>query len=92
MYRIFTINHFESKLCQPVNTRIGITTTALHRAHAACWQINDRLEFPFELNMYPYTKEGRAAATAGEARVERRDENGGSAGGGVNNLPEVSGV
>lgn len=27
-------------------------------------QINDRLEFPFELDMYPYTKDGRAAAVA----------------------------
>lgn len=30
-------------------------------------QINDRLEFPLELNMYPYTKEGRAAAAAAES-------------------------
>lgn len=29
-------------------------------------QINDRLEFPVELNMYPYTKEGRAASVANE--------------------------
>lgn len=42
--------------------------------------------------MYPYTKEGRAAATAGEVCVDGRDENGGSAGGGVTSLPEVSGV
>lgn len=32
-------------------------------------QINDRLEFPLELNMYPYTKEGRAAASVGESSV-----------------------
>ncbi|CAN0021460.1 unnamed protein product, partial [Sphacelaria rigidula] len=30
-------------------------------------KINDRLEFPLELNMYPYTKEGRAAAAAAES-------------------------
>lgn len=29
-------------------------------------QINERLEFPFELNMYPFTKEGLAAATAAQ--------------------------
>ncbi|CAM9823365.1 unnamed protein product, partial [Laminaria digitata] len=40
-------------------------------------KINDRLEFPFELDMYPYTKEGRAAAAAGEA-FDGQDENGGS--------------
>lgn len=85
-----TINHILSKLGHAVNTAIN-TTAALHRSHTACRQINDRLEFPFELNMYPYTKEGRAAATAGEACVEGRDENGSSTGDGVTNLPEVSG-
>ncbi len=37
-------------------------------------QINDRLEFPIELNMYPYTKEGRAATAANEEAVHRQDQ------------------
>lgn len=33
-------------------------------------QINDRLEFPLELDMFPYTKEGRAAAVAAQSASE----------------------
>ena len=36
-------------------------------------QINDRLEFPLELNMHPYTKEGRAATAATEEAAQRQD-------------------
>eukprot|EP00903_Cladosiphon_okamuranus_P019913 g18301.t2 len=44
-------------------------------------KINDRLEFPLELNMHPYTKEGRAANAATEEAAERRHaETGGGAG------------
>ena len=38
-------------------------------------QINDRLEFPLELDIYPFTKEGRAAAVAaaeGSGQVRKR--------------------
>ena len=42
--------------------------------------------------MYPYTKEGRAAASAGEACAGGQDENGSSTGGGVTNLSEVRAV
>ncbi|CAM9482017.1 unnamed protein product [Scytosiphon promiscuus] len=33
-------------------------------------KINDRLDFPVELNMYPFTKEGRAASAADEEEGE----------------------
>lgn len=38
-------------------------------------QINDRLEFPVELNMYPYTKEGREATAATTADGAGRPQN-----------------
>lgn len=37
-------------------------------------QINDRLEFPIELNMYPYTKEGRAATTTAASKEGGHEE------------------
>lgn len=45
-------------------------------------QINDRLEFPVELNMYPYTKEGReaTATTTSEEAGHRQDGAGNGAG------------
>lgn len=39
-------------------------------------QINDRLEFPLELNMHPYTKEGRAATAATEEVAQRHAKTG----------------
>lgn len=37
-------------------------------------QINDRLEFPLELNMHPYTKEGRAATAATEEAAAKNGD------------------
>lgn len=37
-------------------------------------QINDRLEFPLELNMLRYTKEGRAATAATQDAAQRQAE------------------
>ncbi|CAB1113461.1 unnamed protein product [Ectocarpus sp. CCAP 1310/34] len=37
-------------------------------------KINDRLEFPIELNMYPYTKEGRAATTTAAGKEGGHEE------------------
>eukprot|EP00752_Nemacystus_decipiens_P004045 g3704.t1 len=37
-------------------------------------KINDRLEFPLELNMHPYTKEGRAATAATEETAQRQEQ------------------
>lgn len=61
------------RLAKP--TRVGIFRMSLP-------QINDRLEFPVELNMYPYTNEGReATATTGEEAGHPQDATGNDAGG-----------
>lgn len=83
------------------------TPPPVHRlanAHAVLFspvfpQINDRLEFPVELNMYPYTNEGReATATTNEEAGHPQDAAGNDAGddgakvGGAKEAWSVSGV